>query len=200
MFGQDDIAELLHLLNTHRQTLSISLNQRAMFGVAHVPPSIVHTINDCRNNIQRIKQVLRKNDVDVADLPNDEDIQSINIILNSLESKFQSPILEERLDALSDIARFRLQQYLDTVLHALLHDPDELVRERAAWTTDYLNNPKAIPSLITALNDTSWSVRSNVGWALVHLGRSAIPAVRQVVSESSNKDAREMARLILERI
>ena len=98
------------------------------------------------------------------------------------------------------VARFRLQQHLNIVTSILLHDAVDSVRERAAWTLDYLNNSYALPALIEALHDRSWSVRSNVGWALVHIGPTAIPEVRRVLAESKSTDAQEMAVLVLERI
>lgn len=200
MLSSQDIAEQLHLLNTYRQTLSICLQQRAMHGAANVPPATVHTINDCRSNIRRIKKVLRNSSVDVEDLPNDEDVEDITALLESIGDKLISTSFDDRIDALMDIARFRLQEYLDAVANLLLHDSLGTVRERAAWTLDYLNNANALPALIQALDDPSWSVRSGAGWALVHLGHIVIPAVQRVISESSNEDAREMAIMVLERI
>jgi hypothetical protein len=200
MLNSQDIAQQLHLLNTYRQTLSICLQQRAMHGVANVPPATVHTINDCRANIRRIKKILRKSNVDVEDLPNDEDVEHITALLESIEDKLTSTSADDRIGALMAIARFRLQQHLQAVINLLLHDKSDTVRERAAWALDYLNNVDALPALIQALHDPSWSVRSGAGWALVHLGHVVIPAVQRVLSESPNQGAREMAVLVLERI
>jgi HEAT repeat protein len=200
MPSSQDIAEQLHLLNAYRQTLSICLQQRAMHGAANVPPATVHTINDCRTNIRRIKKALRNLSVNVEDLPNDEDVEHLTELLESIEDKLTSTSAENRINALMAIARFRLQQHLSAVINLLLHDTLDTIRERAAWTLDYLNNADALPALIQALHDPSWSVRSGAGWALVHLGHIAIPAVQRVLSESSNEEAREMALLVLERI
>jgi HEAT repeat protein len=200
MLSSEDIAQQLHLLNTYRQTLSICLQQRAMHGAANVPPATVHTINDCRANIRRIKKVLRQSSVEVEDLPNDEDAEDISALLESIEEKLASASADDRIGALMAVARFRLQQHLQAVIDLLLHDKLDTIRERAAWTLDYLNNPDALPALIQALHDPSWSVRSNAGWALVHLGHIAVPAVQRVLSESPNQGAREMAVLVLERI
>lgn len=200
MLDAQNIAEQLHLLNTYRQTLSICLRQRAMHGVANVPPATVHTINDCRSNIRRIKKVLRNSHIDVEEKPNDEDVEDIAALLEDVEDKLTSTSSDDRIDALTTIVVFRLQQHLNAVINLLLHDTLDTVRERAAWTLDYLNNADALPALIQALHDPSWSVRSNAGWALVHLGHIAIPAVQRVLHESPSVEAREMAVLVLERI
>jgi HEAT repeat protein len=74
------------------------------------------------------------------------------------------------------------------------------VREAAAWVLDQLNDSRAIPALMGALHDATWSVRSAVGWALVHLGPAAQEAVRRVLRETQNLDAREMAEMVLARL
>src|SRR6266540_807518 len=143
MLSSQDIAEQLHLLNTYRQTLSICLQQRAMHGDASVPPATVHTINDCRSNIRRIKKILRSSSTNVEDLPNDEDVENIAALLEGIEDKLTSASSDDRINALMAIARFRLQQHLSAVINLLLHDALDTVRERAAWTLDYLNNADA---------------------------------------------------------
>lgn len=87
----------------------------------------------------------------------------------------------------------------------LLRDPDQEVRERAAWALDQLRSPVAVPALIEALCDTSFGVRSNAGWALVHLAQYTVPElvvpdVIDVLSSSDDEDARQMAFLVLQYI
>jgi len=70
---QQKISHQLQLLNEHRDTLTHYLRQQAMLGTAHTPPAITHGIQDARDNIQRIKNVLRQWNVQVEDHPDDED-------------------------------------------------------------------------------------------------------------------------------
>jgi serine/threonine protein kinase len=107
---------------------------------------------------------------------------------------------EQRSAALERIASRRLGQHLDRVLEILRHDPSAKARERAAWALDCLNDARAAPTLLKALDDPDWHVRSNAGWALVHLGSVVKGMVQQVAEESQNRDACEMARKVLARL
>jgi hypothetical protein len=68
----DEVAQQLQLLETYRRTLNFSLNQAALFGEVNTPPHIIHTIHDCRDQIQRIKATLRGYGISIEDGPNDE--------------------------------------------------------------------------------------------------------------------------------
>ena len=70
----DDINEQNQLLQAYRQRLVVSLQQRAVHGSANVPPSVASSIDECRTEIRRIKQVLRTWGVSVEDHPDDEGI------------------------------------------------------------------------------------------------------------------------------
>jgi hypothetical protein len=88
---------------------------------------------------------------------------------------------------------------------AALHEEDVELRERAAWALDQLCSPVSVPALIEALNDPVFGVRSNAGWALVHLAQRTIanvvvPDVIDVLAGSQNEDARQMAFLVLHHI
>jgi hypothetical protein len=72
MPSEEEIADQQKLLETHRRTLATYLVRRAKLGEAHIPPEIEHGIADARNEIRRIKGILRVWDVTVEDLPNDE--------------------------------------------------------------------------------------------------------------------------------
>ena len=106
----------------------------------------------------------------------------------------------DRIRALTEIAALRLMQYFDRAVNHLLSDCSDDVRQRAAWALDNLNDPRAIPSLLRAINDPSWGVRSGAGWALVYLGDAARSEVERTLRETSDEDAREMAVLILQRL
>src|SRR6188472_1967972 len=64
---QEDIAEQRELLQAHRQTLDILLDQQTSFTPRYTPPSIVNGIIEARREIVRIKQTLRDWGVEVAD-------------------------------------------------------------------------------------------------------------------------------------
>lgn len=89
-----------------------------------------------------------------------------------------------------------LQQLLET----LATHPSPAVRAEAALLIDRACDPAALGPLLVAIGDPDFFVRSNAGWALVHLGAIARPYAEAVAANSLSDDAREMARLILERI
>jgi HEAT repeat protein len=108
---------------------------------------------------------------------------------------------KERSLALVIIGRERFHAAADQATDAL-HDPDHEVRAMAAWALDLLGSPITIPALIEALHDSVFDVRSNAGWALVHIAQRIFPAlvvpeVVPILRDESNRDARQMAYLVL---
>lgn len=87
-----------------------------------------------------------------------------------------------------------------------LKDDDRNVRAASAWALDRIGSPEAILELVAALYDVSFDVRSNAGWALVHMARRftarlVVPHVIDVlIDASSSEDTREMAYLVLNHI
>jgi hypothetical protein len=73
MASPEEIAQELELLAIHRKTLAIYLKQQATFGEAYTPPANVHGVREARENIQRIKEILRGWNVQVEDGPDDEE-------------------------------------------------------------------------------------------------------------------------------
>jgi len=70
--NQEEIEQQQSLLGTHRRTLAHLLNQLALVGgAAYATPQVVNGIFEARENIQRVKQVLRGWGIAVADHPND---------------------------------------------------------------------------------------------------------------------------------
>jgi hypothetical protein len=104
---------------------------------------------------------------------------------------------KDRSMALSRIGILGYADYTDRVIELMLTDPSDSVREAAAHALDNLNDVRALPALIQAIHDRSWGVRSSAGWALVHLGEVVVSEVENVLRISENKDAKEMASLIL---
>lgn len=126
--------------------------------------------------------------------------KSTDEIRNLLESRSAA----ERGLGLALVGKIRCY---DAIGHCvmLLRDRDSDVRERAAWALDQLCSPQTVPALIEAMTDTSFGVRSNAGWALVHIAQRTIPElvvpdVIDVLSDSRNEDARQMAYLVLQYI
>jgi hypothetical protein len=67
-----NVSEQQRLLAMHRRTLKHYLNQQAQLGTAHAPPGIAHGIDEARENIQRVKDILRNWGIKVQDDPDDE--------------------------------------------------------------------------------------------------------------------------------
>jgi hypothetical protein len=107
---------------------------------------------------------------------------------------------ETRAQALNRVAVHRLSEHLDRAMELVLDDSSSTVRAKAAWALDRLNDVRALPVLIEAIHDPVWEVRSNAGWALVHLGETVRPEVERILRESDNPDAQIMADLVLRRL
>lgn len=66
----NNIEQQQELLDTHRKVLAQSLLQSTQFGL-YTPPPIKLQIQECRESIARIKQILMRWNVIVEDLPDD---------------------------------------------------------------------------------------------------------------------------------
>jgi predicted NACHT family NTPase len=108
MPSQDDIQGQQSLLEQHRRTLQVYLEQRAALGKAHISPGVANGIDDARRDIRRIKVYLRNWEIAVEDLPNDEEDQSSRELPALLQSA------KNRLDGLRpDDALAKTQLTLD---------------------------------------------------------------------------------------
>ena len=124
--------------------------------------------------------------------------------LDDLLVQLQSDDSHERVLAVVTIGRERIHAAVRYV-EAALNDSDGEVRAMAMWSLDLLGSPATIPSLIRALYDPVFDVRSNAGWALVHLAKRifpglVLPDVIEVLRGDDHYDARQMAYLVLSRI
>jgi hypothetical protein len=72
MPSQEDILHQQTLLQDYRRTLFHYLSQRAQLSTAYAPPGVSQGIHEARENIRRIKAVLRNWGIAVEDLPDDE--------------------------------------------------------------------------------------------------------------------------------
>lgn len=111
----------------------------------------------------------------------------------------------DRTVALVLIGRSRLSVLSKEVVQVLEADADPDVRAMAAWTLDLLGLADTIPALLTALYDPYFGVRSNAGWALVHLAHRlfpqlVLPELIDILQDEAHADARQMAYLVLIRI
>jgi hypothetical protein len=70
--SSDDIEHQQSLLRIHRRNLGHYLRQQAQWGEALVPAAIVNSIDEERDEIRRIKEMLRGWGIAIADHPNDE--------------------------------------------------------------------------------------------------------------------------------
>ena len=68
-----EVAHQRKLLKIHRTNLRIYLKQQEQFLKHQTPPTIIHSIDNARNEIRRIKAILRGWNVAVEDLPEEED-------------------------------------------------------------------------------------------------------------------------------
>lgn len=127
-------------------------------------------------------------------------VSKIGIQEIKIAEQLDSTSDNDRIRALSKIAIHRSMEHLNRAIELMLSDQSDIVREKAAWVVDNLNDPRAAYALLRAIHDPCWGVRSNAGWALVHLGNVVRSDVEQIVRTSSNTDAREMATLILQRL
>jgi hypothetical protein len=69
---QEQIAQQQERLAAHRRTLAHYLQRQAILGAAHLPPEVTHGIVDARDEIRRIKHILRRWGLEAEDHPDDE--------------------------------------------------------------------------------------------------------------------------------
>jgi hypothetical protein len=67
----EEIANQQQLLATHRRTLNHYLDQQAKLGTQYAPPGVIHGIYEARQEIRRIKEILRGWGIPVSDHPDD---------------------------------------------------------------------------------------------------------------------------------
>jgi hypothetical protein len=118
-------------------------------------------------------------------------------IVQEISDRAKSSDVDERLFALSQIAVFQIKDLLDITIDIMLNDTSSKVREGAAFAIDNLNDERALSALLKAIHDNAFGVRSAAGWGLVHLGDKVIPYMDEIIKNSGNAGAREMAQLVL---
>ncbi|MGB1287403.1 MAG: HEAT repeat domain-containing protein [Aggregatilineales bacterium] len=124
---------------------------------------------------------------------------------DDIENKLESQRPGERRLGVIIAGKLRLYQLARHIVSIMHHDSDSEVRAMAAWSLDMLGSPDTVPELIGAMYDGDFGVRSNAGWALVHMAKRItpdliLPDVIDVLRDMSNPDARQMAYLVLSRI
>lgn len=73
MLSPEEINSITKRLEIHRLTVQMRLKQLAIFGVAYVPPYVLHDIHENRDEIQELKKILRSAAIDVEDQEDDFD-------------------------------------------------------------------------------------------------------------------------------
>lgn len=124
---------------------------------------------------------------------------------DKIRRRLNSDRADERRVGVVMIGKSRNHGMMDALIDVLKHDENDEVRAMAAWSLDLLGSADAVPDLIEAMYDPSFSVRSNAGWALVHLAQRIMPElvlsdVIDVLKDESYFPAREMAYLVLSHI
>lgn len=125
--------------------------------------------------------------------------------LNEILTLLESNVAKDRALGLTYVGKQRCYGVLDRCINCLQTDSDDDVRAMAAWALDRLGSPATVPVLLNAMYDKMFGVRSNAGWALVHLSertlpQMVVPDVIEVLAESNNEDARQMAYFVLSHI
>jgi hypothetical protein len=77
MPDQEEVDSQIELLTVYRRSLSRYLRQQAQLGEAYAPPAVFEGIQEARENIRRIKGILRSWGVKIEDHPNDEDVRKL---------------------------------------------------------------------------------------------------------------------------
>ena len=105
--------------------------------------------------------------------------------------------LANRVDRESD-DEFEFEHVLARLSAALGDDPEALVRTRAASTLGQLKDPRAVPALINALQDSHSSVRSQAIHALGEIGdATAIAALGRLLGATESTQAAERSSAVL---
>ena len=152
-------------------------------------PSTIAYIDLRQTSIKEIATILFEK-IGAEKKPNTEEIGQL----------LKSGNTDDRLSALSQIAIYRLKDFLDIVIDMMLNDLSGNIRERAAWALDNLNDERALSAFIAALHDDIFSVRSTAGWGLVHLGDRVVPYMQEIIEKDDNPEAKIMARLVLDNL
>jgi SOS-response transcriptional repressor LexA len=117
-----------------------------------------------------------------------------------VETLLQSVNAPERFEGLMKALRAKDPRHLARLLEILQTDGVPKLREQAAMALDELRDLRTKDGFLNALEDSVWDVRSQAGWGLVHLGHAVREDVLRLKETSKSPEAREMARLVLERL
>ncbi len=109
----------------------------------------------------------------------------------------EHPDSEVRLNSARTLGHIGSPMAINPLLKRL-RDPVWEVRSAAVKALGYLGYPMAIPSVQTALQDAAWWVRYNAAEALFRMGGAGVSALKEALSTSPDRFARDMSRQILE--
>jgi hypothetical protein len=139
MLDQEAIQEQLTLLRAHRRTLAHYLKQRALHGKEYEPPSVAHGIVEAREEIQRIKTLLRENGVMVEDEPSD--------LTNEIRAHEEEVV---RLESLPITVKQLRVLYVEDVEH---YAEQYIKVLQAHFGADQVKHVKTARRALTELND-----------------------------------------------
>lgn len=115
----------------------------------------------------------------------------------ALTALLPSPEFRLRLNAARSLGLIGDRSALPAV-QPLLDDASWEVRNATIQALAKLEAREAIPAFRKALGDEAWWVRFSAGSALYAMGDSGIDALRETMSTSTDRYARDMSRQILE--
>ncbi|HYO51965.1 TIR domain-containing protein [Archangium sp.] len=182
---------LARALHSHREyILPVRLDDTPLPGV----PESVGYIDLRILSVERLVQLLEKK------LGPAERRRGREQTHDDVETLLQSRKAPERLRGLMKAIRAKDPRHLTRLLEILRTDEVPMLREQAAMALDELRDLRTRDGFLAALEDSAWDVRSRAGWGLVHLGEAVREDVLRLAKTSKSPEAREMARLVLERL
>lgn len=170
MASPEQIKQQQVMLRNHRDTLASLLQQQAIFGTAYTPPSVIHGIREARENIARIKQILRGWGVTVEDLPDDGDVEP-GALLNyggapvaSSTPQIDGPVLRRHLT--NHLSDSELRDLCDDLGIDYENLPGQAKSDKARELVLYMSRRNRLEELLrvaqTAHPDLDWSAFDSV--------------------------------------
>ena len=123
--------------------------------------------------------------------------------LNDYLKDLKSENWKVRYDAVIELGVEKVQDARVALEERLLEDENDLVREAAARSLYWLENPESVKAIVKALQDRNWRVREKAAATLGKIGtKEEIPALEKLLSDPEplvRDKASESIRKIKER-
>jgi hypothetical protein len=101
----ENIRNQQELLAAHRHTLAHYLKQQALLGSAYIPPSVAHGIYESRQEIARIKAILRSWHIAAQDLP--DDVEGVHPLFDTVPHDPNDRVYRFRAECEHDVDMLR---------------------------------------------------------------------------------------------